>query len=50
MELVRQYMVIEGIPSQLSRHDRIYRLSALGKNARYRASDVHAIIQAREMI
>ena len=29
--------VFDGIPSQLSRHDRIYRLSALGKNARYRA-------------
>ncbi len=29
--------IFDGIPSQLSRHDRIYRLSALGKNARYRA-------------
>ena len=29
--------VFDGIPSQLNRHDRIYRLSALGKNARYRA-------------
>ena len=29
--------VFDGIPSQLSRHDRIYRLSALGKNERYRA-------------
>ena len=29
--------VFDGIPAQLSRHDRIYRLSALGKNARYRA-------------
>ena len=29
--------VFDGIPSQLSRHDRIYRLSSLGKNARFRA-------------
>ena len=29
--------VFDGIPLQLNRHDRIYRLSALGKNARYRA-------------
>ncbi len=29
--------VFDGIPSQLSRHDRIYRLSSLGINARYRA-------------
>ena len=29
--------IFDGIPSQLSRHDRIYRLSALGKNARFRS-------------
>lgn len=29
--------IFDGIPAQLSRHDRIYRLSALGENARYRA-------------
>ena len=28
--------IFDGIPSQLSRHDRIYRLSTLGKNARFR--------------
>ena len=29
--------IFDGVPSQLSRHDRIYRLSALGKNARFRS-------------
>ncbi len=31
--------VFDGIPSQLSRHDRIYRLSSLGKSARYRTHE-----------
>lgn len=29
--------IFDGIPSQLSRHDRVYRLSSLGASARYRS-------------